>query len=110
MSGAAFATISAHLKGAALNGEATVEQVQLMGRRIRRLRRKNKLTQPALAERVGIPASDLSRIERDEVRVSLDVLVRIVAECNVGLDELMSDSAARRSGDRRRGRAASRRP
>ena len=59
-----------------------------MGHRIRRLRRKNKLTQPALAARVGIPASDLSRIERDELRVSLDVLIRIVGELDVGLDEL----------------------
>lgn len=72
-----------------MNKEATVQQVQLMGHRIRRLRRKNKLTQPALAKRVGIPPSDLSRIERDELRVSLDVLIRIVAEFNVGLDELM---------------------
>ena len=81
--------------------EASVRQVQLMGHRIRRLRRKNKLTQPALAERVGIPASDLSRIERDELRVSLDVLIRIVAEFNVGLDELMRKPAGGRG---RRGR------
>ncbi len=73
-----------------------------MGHRIRRLRRKNKLTQPALAERVGIPASDLSRIERDELRVSLDVLIRIVAEFNVGLDELTGKPAGGRG--RRRGR------
>ncbi len=83
-----------------MNQEATVQQVQLMGHRIRRLRRKNKLTQPALAERVGIPASDLSRIERDELRVSLDVLIRIVAEFNVGLDELTGKPAGRRRGRR----------
>ena len=77
----------------AMNKEATVQQVQLMGHRIRRLRRKNKLTQPALAARVGIPASDLARIERDELRVSLDVLIRIVAEFDVGLDELMGKPA-----------------
>ena len=80
----------------AMNKEATVQQVQLMGHRIRRLRRKNKLTQPALAKRVGIPPSDLSRIERDELRVSLDVLIRIVAEFNVGLDELMGKPASGR--------------
>ena len=77
----------------AMNKEATVQQVQLMGHRIRRLRRKNKLTQPALAARVGIPASDLARIERDELRVSLDVLIRIVAEFDVGLDELLKEPA-----------------
>ena len=84
-----------------MNKDATVQQVQLMGHRIRRLRRKNKLTQPALAERVGIPPSDLSRIERDELRVSLDVLIRIVGEFNVGLDELMGKAPNRR-GNRRR--------
>ena len=81
---------------ARMNQEATAQQVQLMGHRIRRLGRKNKLTQPALAERVGIPTSDLSRIERDELRVSLDVLIRIVAELNVGLDELMGKPAGGR--------------
>ncbi len=84
-----------------MNQEAAGRQVQLMGHRIRRLRRKNKLTQPALAERVGIPASDLSRIERDELRVSLDVLIRILAEFNVGLDELTGNPADRRRSRRR---------
>ena len=85
----------------AMNKEATVRQVQLMGHRIRRLRRKNKLTQPALAERVGIPPSDLSRIERDELRVSLDILIRIVAEFNVGLEELMGKPSGGPRGRRR---------
>ncbi len=84
----------------AMNKEATPQQVQLMGHRIRRLRRKNKLTQPALAERVGIPPSDLARIERDELRVSLDVLIRIVAEFDVGLDELTGKPPGGRRGRR----------
>ncbi len=84
----------------AMNEEATPQQVQLMGHRIRRLRRKNKLTQPALAERVGIPPSDLARIERDELRVSLDVLIRIVAEFDVGLDELTGKPPGGRRGRR----------
>ena len=84
------------------NQEAPPQQVQLMGHRIRRLRRKNKLTQPALAARVGIPPSDLARIERDELRVSLDVLIRIVAEFDVGLDELLEEPAGGRPGGRRR--------
>jgi len=79
-----------------------VQQVQLMGQQIRRLRRKNKLTQPALAVRVGIPRSDLSRIERDELRVSLDLLIRILAECDTGLDELMGRPSTKRRGRRRR--------
>lgn len=83
----------------AMNREGST-QVHLIGHRIRRLRRKNKLTQPALAERVGIPLSDLARIERDELRVSLDVLIRIVAEFNVGLDQLMGAPAGEHRGRR----------
>jgi len=73
-----------------------------MGQQIRRLRRKNKLTQPTLAVRVGIPPSDLSRIEKNELRVSLDLLIRILAECNSGLDELMGRRSTKRRGRRRR--------
>ena len=69
--------------------EASALQIQLMGHRIRRLRRKNKLTQPAMAVRVGIPASDLARIERGELRISLDTLIHIVAEFDIGLEELL---------------------
>ncbi len=78
------------------------QQVQMMGHRIRRLRRKNKLTQPAFAKRLGIPVSDLSRIERDELRVSLDTLIRILTEFDVGRDELLGTGSSGQSGRRPR--------
>ncbi len=96
-------------KRKAANGRVPAPQVQIVGHWLRRLRRKNRLKQPELAKRVGIPTSDLARIERDEARASLDVLVRILSECNAGLEDLTraasggrQSEATRRRGPRRR--------
>ena len=64
-----------------------IRQVQLVGRKIRELRKENKLTQTELSARIGIQQSDLSRMEKGEYRVSLDTLFRILAEFNVGIGE-----------------------
>ncbi len=64
-----------------------IRQVQLVGRKIRELRREHKLTQTELSTRIGIQQSDLSRMEKGEYRVSLDTLFRILAEFNVGIGE-----------------------
>ncbi len=65
--------------------------VELVGRKIRKLRKERKLTQTELASRVGIQQSDLSRMEKGEYRVSLDTLVSILAELNVGIGEFFAD-------------------
>jgi transcriptional regulator with XRE-family HTH domain len=70
------------------------EQAQLVGRMIRKLRRERKLTQTALASRIGIQQSDLSRMEKGEYRVSLDTLFRILAEFDVSLSEFFRESEA----------------
>ena len=53
-------------------------QVELVGRKIRQLRRQRKLTQVELAERIGIHQSDLSRMEQGEYKVGLDTLLKIL--------------------------------
>lgn len=70
-----------------------IRQVQLVGPRIRKLRKERKLTQTELASRIGIQQSDLSRMEKGEYRVSLDTLFRILAEFNVGIGEFFDDVA-----------------
>ena len=70
-----------------------IRQVQLVGRRIRELRKENKLTQTELSARIGIQQSDLSRMEKGEYRVSLDTLFRILAEFNIGIGEFFESSA-----------------
>ena len=67
------------------------QQVELVGRKIRRLRKERKLTQNDLAARIGIQQSDLSRIERGEYRVSLDTLFRMLAEFKVSVAEFFEE-------------------
>ena len=68
-----------------------IRQVQLVGPKIRQLRKERKLTQTELASRIGIQQSDLSRMEKGEYRVSLDTLFRILAEFNVSISEFFDD-------------------
>lgn len=68
-------------------------QVQLVGPKIRQLRKERKLTQTELAARIAIQQSDLSRMEKGEYRVSLDTLFRILAEFDLSISEFFEDLA-----------------
>lgn len=70
-----------------------IRQVQLVGRKIRQLRKEHKLTQMELSSRLGIQQSDLSRMEQGEYRVSLDTLFRILAEFKMSIGEFFDDVA-----------------
>jgi transcriptional regulator with XRE-family HTH domain len=66
-------------------------QVQLVGRKIRQMRKDRRLTQTELALRLGIQQSDLSRMEKGEYRVSLDTLFKILAEFRLGIGEFFEE-------------------
>jgi len=68
-------------------------QIQLVGRKIRQLRKEHKLTQVELSSRLGIQQSDLSRMEQGEYRVSLDTLFRILAEFKMSMGEFFEEIA-----------------
>lgn len=68
-----------------------VQQVQLVGRKIRQLRKEHKLTQVELSSRLGIQQSDLSRMEQGQYRVSLDTLFRILAEFKMSIGEFFEE-------------------
>lgn len=68
-------------------------QVQLVGRKIRQLRKERHQTQTELATRLGIQQSDLSRMEKGEYRVSLDTLFKILAEFRIGVGEFFEEVA-----------------
>lgn len=68
-----------------------VRQVQLVGRKIRQLRKEHKLTQTELSSRIGVQQSDLSRMEKGEYRVSLDTLFRILAEFQLSMGEFFDE-------------------
>jgi len=70
-----------------------VRQIQLVGQKIRQLRKEHKLTQVELSQRLGIQQSDLSRMEKGEYRVSLDTLFKILAEFRIGVGEFFEDVA-----------------
>ena len=64
-----------------------------VGGRIRQHRLERQLTQTELARQIGIQQSDLSRMEKGEYRVSLDVLFRILQAFELSLGEFFSDLA-----------------
>ena len=70
-----------------------VQQIQLVGRKIRQLRKEHKLTQVELSTRLGIQQSDLSRMEQGAYRVSLDTLLRILAEFKMSMGEFLEEIA-----------------
>lgn len=70
-----------------------IRQVQLVGQKIRQLRKQRRLTQTELASHIGIQQSDLSRMEKGEYRVSLDTLFRILSEFNMGIGEFFDEMA-----------------
>lgn len=67
-------------------------QVELVGRKIRQLRRQRKLTQVELAQKVGIHQSDLSRMEQGEYKVGLDTLLKILQTFDLSIGEFFDDS------------------
>ena len=64
-----------------------------VGQRIRQHRQERNLTQTELARQIGIQQSDLSRIEKGEYRVSLDVLFRLLQTFEMSLGAFFGDLA-----------------
>ena len=67
-------------------------QVELVGRKIRQLRRQHKLTQTALAEKIGIHQSDLSRMEKGEYKVGLDTLLKILQTFDLSMGDFFEET------------------
>jgi transcriptional regulator with XRE-family HTH domain len=86
-------SISGTIPMATTVSPSKIRQVQLVGRRIRRLRKERHLTQTELSARIGVQQSDLSRMEKGEYRVSLDTLFKILAEFDVSIGEFFDDMA-----------------
>ena len=64
------------------------------GALIRRFRQERGLSQTELARQIGISQSDLSRMEKGEYRVPLDVLFRILQAFEMSLGEFFGELAA----------------
>ena len=69
-------------------------QVELVGRKIRQLRRQRKLTQVELAQKIGIHQSDLSRMEQGEYKVGLDTLLKILQAFDLSMGDFFEEHDA----------------
>lgn len=67
-------------------------QLELVGRKIRQIRRQRKLTQVELAERIGIHQSDLSRMEQGEYKVGLDTLLKILQCFDLSMGDFFEET------------------
>lgn len=61
----------------------------IIGKRIKELRLKKKMTQAVLAELSGVEPSNISHIERAATKLSLPTLVSIANALGATLDELV---------------------
>jgi transcriptional regulator with XRE-family HTH domain len=58
-------------------------------KRLTELRKANKLSQEELAKSIGVHTNILGRYERDEVKPSIDVVIKIAEVFNVSIDYLV---------------------
>ena len=63
---------------------------ELLGTRIREMRKKRRLTQVMLAETSGLPQSHMSSIERGAMLPNLVTLFRLAAALNCKVSALVS--------------------
>ena len=75
-------------------------QSQLVGSRIRSLRKDRSLTQADLAHRIGIQQSDLCRMENGEYKVSLETLFKILSIFEMNIADFFNEDPAAVSRDR----------
>lgn len=61
---------------------------KIIGKRIKEYRKKNKMTQAELAEKVELEPSTISHIERATTKLSLPTLICIANVLGTSLDEL----------------------
>ena len=78
------------------NNRITMREVMelievLIGKRIKEQRKKNKLTQEQLSEKLGISKNHLSAIERGVYRVQIETLVMIINCLDCTADDLFCD-------------------
>jgi transcriptional regulator with XRE-family HTH domain len=70
----------------------TLRKVNLVGSRIRELRKGRHLTQTELSEKIGVAQSDLSRMEQGEYKVGLDTLFKLLQVFDLKISEFFGES------------------
>ena len=62
----------------------------MIGKNLQKLRRQKKLTQEALAEKIGVARQTIAKWETAESTPDLDMAGRLAAVLNVALDDLVN--------------------
>jgi transcriptional regulator with XRE-family HTH domain len=76
------------------------EALAAIGDRLRLLRKQHALSQREVAEAIGLPQSNLSRIENGKQRLNLTVLARILGIYQTSIQDFFArEDEARRSGE-----------
>jgi transcriptional regulator with XRE-family HTH domain len=75
-------------------------KVNLVGSRIRELRKGRHLTQTELSEKIGVAQSDLSRMEQGEYKVGLDTLFKLLQVFDLKIGEFFEESETAGPADR----------
>jgi transcriptional regulator with XRE-family HTH domain len=71
---------------------SSARKIQLVGSRIRELRKGRRLTQMELSEKIGVAQSDLSRMEQGEYKVGLDTLFKILQVFDLKMGEFFGET------------------
>ena len=71
---------------------SSARKMNLVGSRIRELRKGRRLTQTELSEKIGVAQSDLSRMEQGEYKVGLDTLFKILQVFDLKMGEFFGES------------------
>ncbi len=66
--------------------------VNLLGKRIKEIRKSKGFTQDALAEKIGIDSKHLSRVECGKNNPSLDLLYKIASVLDIDTEEFFKNS------------------
>ena len=72
------------------------ESLAFIGDRLREIRKSRGFSQQDVAEQMGLPQSNLSRIENGKQRLNLSVLARILSIYQMTLDDFFSGQDADR--------------
>ena len=76
------------------SGAPSKTRANLVGARIRALRKGRNLTQTELSEKIGVLQSDLSRMEKGEYKVGLDTLFKILAVFQLDMASFFDEGEA----------------
>ena len=82
-----------------MNQTGDYMNLKLLGRKIRQVRKDNKISQKAIAEAAGIVRATYQRVERDPSRVALDSVYKVLKVLGLEIDLISAPDQEQRLKD-----------